>query len=499
VKQPNVIFILSDDLSFADIGCYGQKQILTPNVDRLAAEGMRFTQAYAGASICAPSRSCLITSKHLGHTRVREHGQKLEDGSYQESLRPEDATFGNVMKKAGYTTAAIGKWGVGIPGTLGVPYLRGFDYSYGFYDQIRAHSFYPEYVWRNDRPVILEGNAGFDMTRLYKSSSRRWSDEDDDENRNIYDGSGKLIPQGVADPAKAQNTYDLFEAEALEFIEKQAEQPFFLYLAFQNPHGPLVVPELTPYKDAEWPSQRHKEWGAIITRMDTGIGRILDLLDSKGIADDTVVFFASDNGYSCWGYFGMGRNEEVEFFDNKGPFRGSKFTLDGEAGIRVPLVARWPGRIEPGSETDQVVAFWDVLPTLAELAGAEVTPDTDGISFLPTLTGGDQPQHDYFYWEQNHQQAARQGTWKAFREHPDQPIQLYELVHDIGESKDLAADHSDVVARFREIFSEAHTDSDVFTNPGESEASHRSKLKGLPSNAYRADNPYHLKWIEDFE
>ena len=501
MKQPNIIFILSDDLSFVDIGCYGQKMIRTPNIDRLAAEGMRFTQAYAGASICAPSRSCLITGKHLGHTRVREHGQKLDDegGSYQESLRPEDTTSGDVMRRAGYATAAIGKWGVGIPGTAGVPYLRGFDYSYGFYDQIRAHSFYPEYVWRNDKPVTLAGNRGFDMTRLYKSSARHWSDEADDGDRNLYDDTGRLIPQGVVDPGKAQNTYDLFEAEALEYIEKQGEKPFFLYLAFQNPHGPLIVPDLAPYTDAEWPSQRHKEWGAIVTRMDTGIGRILDLLDRKGIADDTIIFFASDNGYSCWGYFGMGRDEEVAFFDNKGPFRGSKFTLDGEAGIRVPLIVRWPGKISPGTETSQVVAFWDVLPTLAELGGTEPTADTDGISFVATLMGRDQSQHDYLYWEQNHQQAARRGHWKAFRAHPNQPIQLYDLENDIGETQDLASSHPDVVARFKAIFAEARSESDVFINPGESEESHRKRLEGLPSNAYRADNPYHLKWIEDFE
>lgn len=497
MKQPNIIFILSDDLSYADVGCYGQERIKTPNIDRLASQGMRFTQAYAGASICAPSRSCLITGKHLGHARVREHGQRLKDGgSYQESLRPEDVTFGDIMKKAGYTTAAIGKWGVGIPGTLGVPYLRGFDCSYGFYDQIRAHSFYPEYVWRNDKPVILHGNRGFDMTRLYKSSSRHWSKEGEDPDRNRYDGSGRLLPQGVAEPSKAQNTYDLFEAEALEFIEKQGDQPFFLYLAFQNPHGPLIVPELAPYTDADWPSQRHKEWGAIVTRMDTGIGRILDLLDKKGMTGDTVVFFASDNGYSCWGYFGMGRNEEVEFFDNKGPFRGSKFTLDGEAGIRVPLIVRWPGKIEAGSETDQIVAFWDVLPTLADLGDTTPNPDTDGISFVPTLLGSDQPQHDYLYWEQNHQQAARIGQWKAFRVRPDQPTQLFDLTNDIGEHNDVAGKHHDLVARFETIFTEARSDSDVFINPGESDEIHARRLKGLSANGYRADNPYHLKWIE---
>lgn len=449
--KPNIIFILSDDLSYSDIGCYGQQKIQTPNIDRLAGEGLKFNQAYAGASMCGPSRCCLITGKHLGHARIREHGQPVNDkgGKYQESLRSYDVTFGEVMKKAGYKTAAIGKWGVGIPGTEGVPYKKGFDYSYGFYDQIRAHSFYPEYVWCNDKPHILEGNKGFDMKRLYRSNRKHWSQEDRDENKNYYNDSGKLIPYGVDDADKARNTYDLFEAEALEFIERNSENPFFLYLAFQNPHGPLIVPRLESYTYDNWPSQRHQEWGSIITRMDNGIGRILDLLEDLGIDDNTIIFFASDNGYSCWGYFGMEQGEKVEFFDNKGPFRGSKFTLDGEGGIRVPLIARWPGKIEPGSVTEQPVAFWDILPTLSELGGAKVGHDTDGISIVSTLLnkGDEQLQHEYFYWEQNHQQVVRMGQWKAYREHPEKSTELYNLEKDVGETKNIAGDNPDIVRK----------------------------------------------------
>ena len=443
--KPNIIFILSDDLSYCDLGCYGQTRIRTPNIDRLAVDGMRFTQAYAGTSICGPSRCSLLTGKHMGHARIREHGQPVPGGAYQHSLQREDVTLGDVMKRAGYRTAAIGKWGVGIPGTEGVPYKKGFDHSFGFYDQVRAHSFYPDYVWRNDKPVVLEGNRGFDMSGLYRSNSRRF--DADDPDRNTYDALGNLVARGVSDPSKVQNTYDLCEDEALRFIREYADESFFMYLAFQNPHGPLVVPSLEPYTKADWPSQRHKEWGAIITRMDTGIGRIMDQLESLDIADDTIVIFASDNGYSAWGYFGMDRSEEVPFFDNKGPFRGSKFTLDGDAGIRVPFIVRWPGETD-GSVSEQVIAFWDVLPTLAAIGGIAEDVDTDGISFAPTLCEKNQLQHEYLYWEQNHQQAVRIGRWKGFRSHPEQDTELYDLDLDRG---NLITSRQSIRRRLREL------------------------------------------------
>jgi arylsulfatase A-like enzyme len=459
---------------------------------------MRFTQAYAAASICGPSRCGLLTGKHMGHARNREHGQHVPGGRYQHSLQPEDRTLGDVMKDAGYRTAAIGKWAVGLPGTEGVPYKKGFDHAFGFYDQVRAHSFYPEYVWRNDKPVVLDGNRGFDMKALYRSSSRRWNAEDADTDKNRYDGTGRLIARGVRDPDKVQNTYDLCEAEALQFIRENARDPFFLYLAFQNPHGPLIVPSLAPYTDADWPSQRHKEWGAIITRMDTGIGRIMDELEALGIADNTIVIFASDNGYSAWGYFGLDRGEDIPFFDCKGPFRGHKFSLDGEGSVRVPFIVRWPGRTT-GTVSDQPITFWDVMPTLAEMGGSTCTAETDGISFVPTLSGGVQPQHDYLYWEQNHQQAVRMGRWKAFRPHPDKATQLYDLHTDPREADDIAAKHPDVVAKIERIFVQARTDSDIFINPGESEEHHRKKCEHLPPNNYLVMDPYHRKWLEDFE
>jgi arylsulfatase A-like enzyme len=495
-KKPNIILILSDDLSLCDLGCYGQEKIQTPHIDRLAAEGMRFTQAYAGTSICAPSRCSILTGKHMGHARIREHGQPVPGGSYQHSLLPEDKTLGSVMQEAGYKTAAIGKWAVGLPGTEGVPYKKGFDHAFGFYDQIRAHSFYPDYVWRNENPVVLEGNIGFDMDGLYRSNSRRFDSDNPDQN--TYDEQGKLIARGVDDPSKVQNTYDLCEQEALQFIKDSAEEPFFLYLAYQNPHGPLIVPSLEPYTDADWPSQRHKEWGAIITRMDTGIGGIVELLESLQIDDNTIIMFASDNGYSAWGYFGVDRTEEVPFFDHKGPFRGSKFSLDGEAGIRVPFIVSWPGKTS-GTISNQVIAFWDLLPTLADIGGISASVETDGISFLPTLTGEKQPQHDYLYFEQGHQQAVRMGSWKGFRPHPDDETELYNLETDSSEAQDVAGSHPDTVQMIEKVFTEARTDSEVFVNPGETEEHHRSKCAKFPANSFPVQNAYHRKWVEEFE
>ncbi len=495
-EKPNIIFILSDDLSYCDIGCYGQRHIKTPNIDKLAEDGMKFTQAYAAASICGPSRCGLITGKHMGHARNRHNSLNVPGGSYQNSILPEDQTIGDVMQTAGYKTAAIGKWAVGLPGTEGVPYKRGFDHSFGFYDQNRAHSFYPEYVWRNNEPVVLEGNFGFDMQAIYRSNDRRFDADDPDSN--IYDKKGRIIPRGVKDPEKIQNTYDLCESEALKFIKDSADDPFFIYLAFQNPHGPLIVPSLEPYTNADFPSQRHKEWASIITQMDTGIGKILNLLESLEIAEDTIIVFASDNGYSAWGYFGMKHGEQIPFFDNRGPFRGHKFSLDGEGGIRIPFVVNWPGKTN-GTTCDQPITFWDIMPTLAEMGGSMCTTETDGLSFVPTLLGEEQPQHDYLYWEQNHQQAVRMGKWKAFRPHPDQPTQLYDLESDQLENSDIAADHPDIVAKIEKIFIEGRTDSDIFINPGEDEETHRKRVEHLKPNDFLVHDQYHKKWIEDFE
>ena len=502
MDKPNIIFILSDDLSYADIGCYGQKHIMTPNIDRLSETGMRFTQAYSAAPICGPSRCGLLTGKHMGHARIREHGQKIPNGEgmYQPSIEKEDYTIGNVMKKAGYRTAAIGKWAIGLEGTDSIPNNKGFDYSFGFYDQVYAHTFYPEYVWENGHKYFLPQNKGFDMTKRYRNNYIRWDEENPYEN--CYDKNGDLVLQELSPGCKGQNTYDECEKKALKFIDENADSPFFLYYAIQNPHGPLIVPSLEPYTNADMPSQRHKEWASIITRLDTGVGRIIDLLERKGIADDTVILFASDNGYSAWGYFGMEADEEVPFFNHKGPFRGNKFSLDGEGGTRVPLLFHWKNHIPEGVVSDQPVALYDLMATFADIAGTDIPEDTDGISILPTLLAqGNQKQHDYFYWECNHQQSARFKDYKFFREHPSKNIEVYDLSKDIGETEDLASKRPDLVEKALEIFNDAHVDSVYFINPGESDEAHDARLAALnlTANNFTPDDPEREKWIATFE
>lgn len=487
-------------MSYADIGCYGQKIIQTPHIDSIAKEGIKFNHAYAATAICGPSRCGLITGKHMGHARIREHGQPTEDGgSYQEILHEEDYTFGNVMQNLGYKTAAIGKWAVGLENTEAIPNKKGFDYSFGFYDQILAHTFYPASVWEDGKPYPLPGNIGFDMTKRYQYNWTRYDEACDCEN--TYDDQGNLIIEELEDSQAAQNTYDLCEEKALNFIKENKNNPFFLYLAFQNPHGPLIVPSLEPYTHSDFPSLRHKEWAAIITRMDTGVGRIMDLLKTLELEDDTIIFFASDNGYSAWGYFGLEMQEEVEFFNHKGPFRGSKFTLDGEAGIRVPFIAKWPGKIKANIETDQQIAFWDVLATFAEIGGGTPPEDTDGISFLNTLLGNEKEQakHEYLYWELNHEQALRMGDYKIFRKHPSEEIEVYNILEDTRENNNLAQQMPELVRKAEHLFKEARTPSKIFINPGESDEEHLSRLKGYKNNSYRADDEYHLQWIKKFE
>lgn len=500
MKKPNIIFILSDDLSYADIGCYGQKYIKTPNIDKIAQEGLTFNHAYAAAPICGPSRCGIVTGKHMGHAKIREHGQPVKGGEHQAILNPlEDITIGNVMQDAGYKTAVIGKWAVGLEGTNAIPNNMGFDYSFGFYDQIYAHTFYPEYLWENGEVYPLPGNYGFDMTRQYDRQKYKFDEENPLDNE--YDANGDLIIHSVEDVKKAQNSYEECEKKALRFIRENKDDPFFLYYCVQNPHGPLIVPSLAPYTNADFPSLRHKEWASIVTRLDTGVGTIMDLLKELDIYEDTILVFASDNGYSAWGYFGMKMDEEVPFFDHKGPFKGGKFHLNGEAGIRVPFVVKWDGHIKPNTKTDQIIAFWDLLPTFAEMGQGAVPQETDGISFVPTLLGKEQKQHEYLYWENNHQQALRIGDYKVFRAHPEKETEVYDIVHDTFESDNIAYKHPDIVEMAKEIFITARTNSEIFINPGESKEEHLSRLDSmnLPINCYRADDIKRKEWLKFIE
>ena len=416
-RTPNLIYILADDLGYGDVGCYGQEKIRTLSLDRMAAEGMRFTQHYAGSTVCAPSRCSLMTGQHTGHTLIRTNTRT--------PLRPEDVTVAELLKSAGYLTGAAGKWGLGHVGTTGDPNRKGFDHFFGYVDQGRAHFYYTEYLWRNGEQVILEGNQ-----------------------------AGK----------RGTYSHDLIAAEGLEFVRKNGDRPFFLYLPYTIPHAEVTVPEDSlaeyrgkfpekPYEGSHYCSQEtpNAARAGMITRMDRDIGRLLDLLRELGLDQDTLVMFSSDNGPCSAG------GQDYRFFNSQGPLRGTKGGLY-EGGIRVPMIARWPGKIEAGTVNDHVSAFWDVLPTFAELAGVAPRDDTDGISMVPTLLGRDneQRQHEYLYWEYRGAQAVRMGDWKAVRTNGGD-VELFNLKADIGEKSDVAAAHPDVVARAKRIMEAATT------------------------------------------
>ncbi len=455
---PNVIYMLADDLGYAELGSYGQAKIRTPNLDRLAEGGMRFTQHYAGSPVCAPSRATLMTGLHTGHSQIRDN---FEVGGYPDpdelGQMPLDSgtyTVGTMLQDAGYVTGAIGKWGLGGRGSLGQPHHQGFDYFFGYLDQQLAHNFYPTHLWRNGERVPLDNE--------YFSPHQRFDGEDpsDPSEYRRYQGS--------------QYSLDVMAEDALQFIGEHRGAPFFLYLPFTVPHLALQVPDSSlaeyegafdeaPYLGDRGYLPHHRPfsaYAAMITRMDAHIGRILDRLDELGLADNTLVMFTSDNGTTYTG------GVDAEYFASTGGLRGLKGSVY-EGGIRVPFIARWPGRISAGSVTDHVSAFWDVMPTLAEVAGMPIPAGTDGVSFLPTLLGaGEQREHEALYWEYhglwNGAQAARIGDWKGVRlgghDDPDAHIELYDLGADPRETNDVAAEHPDLVRRMRNVM-EARTEA----------------------------------------
>jgi arylsulfatase len=449
-KRPNVVFILADDLGYADLGCYGQKKIKTPNLDRLAAEGMRFTQAYSGNPVCAPSRCTLMTGQHTGHSQVRGNKQVGGDAGWvlgattggQWPLAEGTFTVGHLFQRAGYATGAFGKWGLGRVGTTGDPQKQGFDHFFGYICQRQAHTFYPNHLWRDGAIFWIEENK---------------------------DGVEKVY------------SHDLISEEALKFLRSNRDKPFFLYVPSTIPHVALQAPEdsLAEYK-GQWPDPPYDGkrgyvphanpracYAAMVTLLDKEVGRIMALLQELGLDDNTLVIFTSDNGPTYAG------GSDAGFFESAGPLNGLKGSV-WEGGVRVPFIARWPGRIKPGSENDHICAFWDFLPTCAELLNEQPPAGIDGISILPTLLGrsGQQKKHDSLYWELNNQQAVRMGDWKALRLKPGQKIQLFNLRTDVGEQKDVAGEHPDIIARVEEIFANGRTDSEAFPlkkpRPGQS-------------------------------
>ncbi|MDB6034423.1 MAG: N-acetylgalactosamine-6-sulfatase [Verrucomicrobiales bacterium] len=399
--KPNIIFILADDLGYGDVGCYGQTKIKTPNIDKLAEEGMRFTQCYAGTTVCAPSRACLMTGLHSGHVRIR--------GNAAVPLQAQDVTVAEVLKSANYHTGAVGKWGLGLAGTPGTPTRQGFEDWVGYLGQTHAHNYYPTQLYRNDTLFVLD--------------------------KNLYGNKG-------------QYAQDLFSQVASNYVRINKYGSFFLYLAYTIPHANnelkqkgMEVPSDEPYSNENWP-QPEKNKAAMITRLDRDIGALMQQLKQLKIDDNTVVFFTSDNGPHKEG------GVDPEFFKSSGPLRGIKRDLY-EGGIRVPMIARWPGKIKAGTVSEQVWAFWDFLPTAADIAGVSVPPGNDGISMLPTLLGQKQTnQHEFLYWEFHEKgstQAVRMGDWKAIRPEVGKPLELYHLKADIGETTNVASEHPEIV------------------------------------------------------
>ncbi len=439
-RPANVILIIADDLGYADLGCYGQKKIRTPSLDRMAAEGMRFTQNYCGSPVCAPSRCCLMTGKHGGHAWIRTNQEVKPEG--QAPIPATEITVADLFKQKGYTTGAMGKWGLGPPGSGGDPLRHGFDLFFGYNCQRHAHSHYPIYLWRNHERIELEDN-------------------------NLKTGK--------------HFSHDLFEAEALQFLRDNKDRPFFLYLPFTIPHVAIQVPEdsLAEYR-GKWDDppytggkgyQPHPTpragYAAMVTRMDRSVGRILDLLKELQLDESTLVLFTSDNGPAPQGTGGS----DSAFFQSAGPLRGLKGTVY-EGGIRVPLIARWPGKIQPASTSDLPCYFPDMMPTLMEVIGASdiVPKGIDGVSIAPTLLGQPerQKEHEYLFWEffgGGGQQAVRLGDWKGLRRDMHKgntALELYNLKEDVGEKNNVAARHPEVVQRIEKILRTDRVPSKLF-------------------------------------
>ncbi len=437
--QPNLIWIMADDLGYGDLGCYGQKVIQTPHLDRMAREGLRFTHFYAGATVCAPSRSVLMTGQHHGHTRVRGNSGKTNPAA--QALKAEDITVAKVLQQAGYKTALIGKWGLGDVGAAesGLPLKQGFDKFFGYLNQTHAHNHFPDYLWDGDSQRTLPNV----VTPVGEN------------------GGGYATKQVVFSD-------DLFANEAIKFVGEHKERPFFLYWSMVVPHANnertrtlkdgANVPDYAPYADRDWPDP-DKGQAAMITRLDGYVGRMLAELQRLGLAENTLVIFTSDNGPH------NESNHDLSRFQPSGPFTGIKRSLT-DGGIRVPFIAWWPGKVKPAGETGHVGYFGDWMATAAELAGAKTPANVDSISFVPTLLGNseEQKKHEFLYWEFHEggfkQAALYQGRWKGIRSGgPDAPVVLFDQQNDIAEKTNVAAAHPEIAEKIGAYLKSARTAS----------------------------------------
>lgn len=472
--KPNIIYILADDLGYHDLGAYGQEKIETPHIDALAANGMLFTQHYSGSPVCAPSRCVLMTGQHTGHAYVRgndewrergevwDYAKAVEDPNL-EGQRPMPAdppTIGNLLQQAGYQTAIVGKWGLGAPLTEGIPNQRGFDFFYGYNCQRQAHNLYPKHLWRNGEKDWLNNELIVPGTKL-------------------AEGADTLDPASYARFTQTDYAPAKMLDAALEFIRDNQDSSFFLYFASPIPHVPLQVPPeyIEPYiakfgdenpylgQRSYFPTRNPRAtYAGMVTYLDAQVGQLVAELKELGLYENTLILFSSDNGPTFNG------GSDSPFFDSAKPFSSEYGRAKGfayEGGIRVPMIASWPGKTTAGSTSDHISAFWDVMPTLCEVAGIPVPGHTDGLSFLPTLLGQDQTPHEFLYWEfpsYTGQQAVRMGNWKAIRRNmfeDNLQLELYNLKDDPAETTDVAAEHPEIIAQIEQILTQEHEASSV--------------------------------------
>ncbi|ALJ06814.1 N-acetylgalactosamine 6-sulfate sulfatase (GALNS) [Pseudalgibacter alginicilyticus] len=428
VDKPNIVYIMMDEWGYYESSGMGHPILDTPNIDKLASDGMRFTQFLAGGNVCAPTRSTIITGQHTGHTTVRSNSGGI-------GLAADDITIAKVLSDAGYATGGFGKWGLGDVGTTGVPEKQGFDTFFGYYHQVHAHTYYPKYLVHNSKKVPLEGNTGDYL-------------------------SGEIF------------SHHLIHDKGLEFIRAKKDEPFFAYMAWTPPHGYWAMPEEEPewqkYKDEPWDATNQKGkydaqmYAAMVEMVDRQIGEIVALLEELGIADNTIVFVSGDNGGQP--YFENEKHPHGFFAPNLDPktgkrFRGGKGNFY-EGGLRIPFIAYWPGKIEAGSVSNYLGYFPDIMPTLADIAGTVAPESTDGISIMPTLLGEKsnqhQKQHDYLYWEDPKSRAIRMGDWKAIKPNKQTDYELYDLSADIEEQHNLADEHPEILKKILSYAKEAH-------------------------------------------
>jgi arylsulfatase A len=438
-QKPNIIFILADDLGYGDLSCYGQKLFYTPNIDKLAQEGMKFTQHYAGSPVCAPSRCVLFSGKHTGHACVR--GNMQAEPSGQLPIPEDELTFSKLLQENGYKTGCFGKWGLGIAGSTGDPQKHGFDEFFGYYDQVLAHNSFPEFLYKNGEKVFLDNKVQY-------VSEDHWS-------------------KGLGSISTGKNEYsnDIIFDEALKFIENNRQHPFFLYFTTTIPHDNgeapkgdrYEIPDIGRFEDKDW-SDEEKVYAALVEKLDSYAGLIEKKLKELNIDQNTNIIFTSDNG-------AVNDPDLLNRFQNNGIFRGAKRDVY-EGGIRVPLIVKWPARVKQGSISHHISGFQDFFPTICEITGIDCENNRDGISFLPTLLNKKQKEHPYLYWEfywwNPTRRALRMRTWKVVQNAPDAAIELYNLKNDPGEQVNLADKYPEKIQAVKELFKQAHQPSELW-------------------------------------